>query len=417
MLSCHSNKKEINRMRTSKYNNTRKHQVILLMITEDDKNWHYITVKSLKKLCRGVFSNNHGDYYCLNCLHAYRTKNALKKHEQLCLDNIFCHLKLPKKGENILSYKADKKSLRVPHIIYADLECLLRSINNCKTNSDNSFQMKDNVHISCGYAIELVRSYDEKLIAHYRGVDCMEKFVRAIKVITMMISETKKKDVKQLSRTEEYEFSRSDKWHICNKEFDEYGESPNNHKVKDHCYYTGEYRGAAHRKCSNKSNEEREIPVVFHNGSSNDFHFIIKEIAKQVDGLECIGENSEKYITFSALLNKQSANDKKVTCKLKFIDSFRSTPDSPQILVSNLTELNKCGVCSKECNNYKRCGDVLIYDCTKCNEETDRSIDVLIEKFPNVYIICNGDLDKFLLLLRKSVYPYEYMDRWSRFNE
>ena len=41
----------------------------------------------------------------------------------------------------------------------------------------------------------------------------------------------------------------------------------------------------------------------------------------------------------------------------------------------------------------------------------------LIKKFPNTYKFCNGDLNKFVLLLRKGVYPYEYMDRWKKFNE
>ena len=72
------------------------------MISDKDKNWHYITVKSLKKLSRNVFSNNHADHYCVNCFHAYRTENALKKHEKLCMNNKYCHLRLPKEGENIL---------------------------------------------------------------------------------------------------------------------------------------------------------------------------------------------------------------------------------------------------------------------------------------------------------------------------
>ena len=102
ILSAHSTKKKINIIKTSKYNNTRKHKVILLIISDEDNNWHYICVKNLKALCRGVFSNNHGDYYRLNCLHAYRTKNSLKIHELLCLNNKYCHLKLPWFYENKL---------------------------------------------------------------------------------------------------------------------------------------------------------------------------------------------------------------------------------------------------------------------------------------------------------------------------
>ena len=67
------------------------------------------------------------------------------------------------------------------------------------------------------------------------------------------------------------------------------------------------------------------------------FVFIMKELAKEVDGLERIGDNSEKYITFKAIFN-----GKKETYKLKFIDTFRFTFGSLKNLLDNLTELNKC---------------------------------------------------------------------------
>ena len=96
------------------------------MITDENNKWHYVAVKCLSRLCRALSSNNNGDFYCLNCLHAYRAENSLKKHERLCLDNKYCQIKFPNKGENILSYKADNKSIKTPQIIYADLECLLK---------------------------------------------------------------------------------------------------------------------------------------------------------------------------------------------------------------------------------------------------------------------------------------------------
>ena len=54
-------------------------------------------------------------------------------------------------------------------------------------------------------------------------------------------------------------------------------------KVRDHCHYTGKYRGSAHSICNLKFNVPNEVPVVFHNGSNYDYHFIIKElISKRV---------------------------------------------------------------------------------------------------------------------------------------
>ena len=77
------NKKEICHAYISKYNHKRKNQVILLMITDDGKRWHYLAVRSLSALLRGISSSNNGDFYCLNCFHSYRTLNKLKKHESM----------------------------------------------------------------------------------------------------------------------------------------------------------------------------------------------------------------------------------------------------------------------------------------------------------------------------------------------
>ena len=69
------NKKEIEPAYTSEYSYRRKKQDILLMITDDCNRWHYLAVKSLPPLLRGITSNHHGDFYCLNCFHSYRTDN------------------------------------------------------------------------------------------------------------------------------------------------------------------------------------------------------------------------------------------------------------------------------------------------------------------------------------------------------
>ena len=73
------------------------------------------------------------------------------------------------------------------------------------------------------------------------------------------------------------------------------------HKLRDHCHYSGKYRGAAHNICDLRYQTPQEIPVVFHNGSTYDYHFIIKELTKEFEGqFECLGENTEKYNFFSA---------------------------------------------------------------------------------------------------------------------
>ena len=113
----------------SKYNHKRKNQVILLMITDDGERWHYLAVRSLSALLRGISSSNNGDFYCLNCFHSYRTLNKLKKHERLCNNHDYCHVHMTEESKNILKYSPGDKSLKAPFIIYADLECLLKKSN------------------------------------------------------------------------------------------------------------------------------------------------------------------------------------------------------------------------------------------------------------------------------------------------
>ena len=113
-------------------------------------------------------------------------------------------------------------------------------------------------------------------------------------------------------------------------------------KVRDHWHYTGKYRGAAHSICNLRYKIPREIPVVFHNRSTYDYHSIIKQLAKECKGnFDFLQENTEKYITFSVPIKKERDNDKTTIYKLKFIDSYRFISDSLSSPVNNLSEINK----------------------------------------------------------------------------
>ena len=125
----------------SKYNLNRENQVILLMITDGEK-WHYLAVKSLSALYRGVTGNNNGDFYCLNCFGSYRTENKLKKHKKVWENDDYCYVEMPEEGNKILKYNPGEKSMKVPFIIYADLEFLLEKMNTCHNNPENHQQLK-----------------------------------------------------------------------------------------------------------------------------------------------------------------------------------------------------------------------------------------------------------------------------------
>ena len=109
-----------------------------------------------------------------------------------------------------------------------------------------------------------------------------------------------------LAKKEEKGHNKQKICHICKKGFNNDDSDKNYHKVKDHCHYTGKYRGTPHDICNLIYKIPKEIPVVFHNGSTYDYHFIIKELAEKFEGeIQCLGENTEKYITFSVPIKKE----------------------------------------------------------------------------------------------------------------
>ena len=97
-------------------------------------------------------------------------------------------------------------------------------------------------------------------------------------------------------------------------------------------------KGAAHDICNLRYKTPKEIPVIFHNCSTYDYHFITKDLAEEFEGqFECLGENTEKYITFSVPIKKGLDNGKSITYKIQFIDSFRFMSSSSPSLADNLS--------------------------------------------------------------------------------
>ena len=254
----------------------------------------------------------------------------------------------------------------------------------------------------------------------------MEIFCKDLRDQAIKIINYKKKTKKEIIlNNEEKESYENQKFcYICEKEFctdkNNEKEFELKQKVRNHCHYTGKYRGAAHSLCTLCYKIPREIPIVIHNGSIYDYYFIIKQLVKEFKGkCDCLGENTEKHIflTFSVPIKKELNSDKEIIYKLKFIDSYRFMSTSLSSLVDDLSEINnkKCMERKKirsECKFIEFKNNRLNYRFKMCNDKSYKSVNELNEKFPNTYKVCNKDLNKFALLLRKGVYPYEYMDSW-----
>ena len=201
-------------------------------------------------------------------------------------------------------------------------------------------------------------------------------------------------------------------------------------KFRDHCHCTGKYRGAGYCVCNLKINMPKDIPVVFQRDSTYDYHFIIKELVNEFEGqLECTRENREKYKTFSIPVKKEIIKTDKdghetvgiISYKIKFIDSARFIASSLSNLVENLMEgihkikFKVCG-CFLEYKHAK--ANFIIYKCLSCNKFYSKKLsNELNNKLNNTFKFSNNDINKFILLLRRAVCPYEYMDDWEKCNE
>ena len=195
------NTKKIEIAYKSKHNLTREKQVILLMISNGE-NWHYLIVKNLSRLLTGITSNHDGDFHCLNCFHSYRTKNKFEAHKKICENRDYCHVEMPTKDNNTIKYNQGEKSIKLPFVVYADLECLLEKMSTCYNNPEKSSTTKINKHTLPGYSIFTHCSFNKSKnkLNYYRGEDCMKKFCKDLREHATKIINYEKKDMIPLTK-------------------------------------------------------------------------------------------------------------------------------------------------------------------------------------------------------------------------
>ena len=380
-------------IRRSDFNGKRSKQVNLLMIT-DGENRHYTAVKSLPRLLSS--SNSKGRkgayHFCVSCLNGFHTESARDKHYEYCSSNGETRIKMPVEKDKWLKFHDGQCQFKVPFMLYADFESILKPVderyrdkmNQMKAERKGSYTDKINTHVPSGWCVHSKFAYGEvpDPTTDYRGKDCVEQFVDHVeKEVKRLYELYPQQPMRELTDVLKTEHEAAEECHICRKPFGD----PKNRKVRDHCHYTGLYRGAAHNNCNMKYRIPDFVPIVFHNLSGYDAHLFIKELGKKFnkDDIGVIAENKEKYISFSVSIPVKLAgltdkNGKAVVkkVKLRFIDSCRFMASSLEKLAKNLDD--------DQCRNLR---------------ELYREEEV------------------FKLMRRKGVYPYEYMDSWEKFNE
>ena len=244
---------------------------------------------------------------------------------------------MPKKG-SILKFKNYCNSEKVPFVIYADTESLIKSLQTCEPSPQSSYTKKYQKHepISFSYYI---KCFDDNVfkprLRSYTGEDAMQKFVEQLEEDIKMIANIPAKNI-IFGKEEAERFNKETKCWICEEEFKE-------DDKKDHCHFTGRYCGATHNECNLKYKKPNFTPVVFHNLSGYDSHLFIKNLGFTAGNIDCIPNNEERYISFTknlkvgSYMNSEGETKPKYH-KIRFIDSFKFMAARLDSLVNNLPE-------------------------------------------------------------------------------
>ena len=350
--------------------------VINLLLVE---NKHYVYIKNLSVLVSPPQRNSEGkhihmsSFACQNCLHCFSSQSRLDNHRTNGCD-MFDPTKteLPKmiKTEEgwkapTIQFKHHTRKFKAPVVIYADFETLIQKTDNKHDDTKSSTTKLANLP-PCSYGLNVVSDFPELNLGYqsYLGEDASSKFLKNLLKVGDKIQSILKDEKKMIiTKEQEKQFAKCKCCHICDNVFHD-----DDIKVRDHCHISGLYRGASHQSCNiNFNYKNYKIPVYFHNLKGFDGHLIIQGLNKiGFTNIDIIAQNFEKYMT------------------IKFgdfiiLDSFAFMSSSLDTLAKNLL---KDGT-----SNFKH---------TLTNDLNN---------------------DQIELIVKKGVYPYEYMNSFDRFKE
>ena len=375
-------------LRISKYTGC-DYDIVLLLLKEVEKGengeikekTHYTLVKNKSALIASQKNNHKGKrHLCLNCFNSFNTSESLNKHKEYCYENKSVKITMPPQN-TYLKFKNFHHSEKAPFAVYADFESLIKPLNNCDPDPNKSYTKKYQKHepISFSYYIAVNGVFFKPVLRKYtktkpEDADAMDIFIKWLEEDVKDIANIEPKEMIFTEEDIKHFNNASDCW-IC-------GEELGNDRVRDHCHFTGRYRGPAHNSCNLKYRKPKNISVFFHNLSGYDSHLFIKKLGTpdKNENIKCIPNNEEKYISFTKTIVTGQYTSKKGEIKDKtfdivFKDSLKFMSSSLGVLVNNLPK-----------DAFK---NLLNYFTPKQAE----------------------------ILKQKGFYPYEYMDSEEKFND
>ena len=352
-----------------------KNTIDLFLIFKDGKS-HYTLIKNFHRLIKSQITKSKDGkiFICKRCFWHFTKEELLDKHIEYCSNNKTAVVEIPK-PKTFLHFKNHYKQLPIPFVVYADFECFTKPMNSCSPNPKDSYNYNYQLHEPsgfCFYVKGIVPSIHITPITYTKTSEdenIAKVFVEKLEEVTKGIYNDFYKRFKPLkmSAKDQKLFNEAKTCHICSLELKD-------DKVRDHCHFTGKYRGAAHNQCNLKCRKPKVLPVIFHNLQGYDAHPFIKQLYRLKGDLGCIPSTEEKYISFNKKIKVDEINGADITFEIRFIDSFKFLQTSLANLVSNL-------------------------------QPSD---------FHNTKYIFRGNTS---LLTRKGVYPYDYVSSLDKLSE
>ena len=314
-----------------------------LFLYEEDGVSHYSLIKNFTRLIKTqkTKSKNGTIFICKKCFTHFTKEELLQKHIKYCSNNETVCVKMPPTN-TLLGFKNNHKQLPIPFEVYADFECFTKPMNTCSPNPKESYNYNYQKHEPSGFCFYIKGIVDTVFspIVYTKNEDSDDVariFVdKLAKVTNKIYNDFYRRPIPlRLTKAEQKSFNEAETCHICKEELLA-------DKVRDHCHFTGKYRGAAHNSCNLQCRKPMILPVIFHNLQGYDAHLFIKQLACLPGELNCIPSTEEKYISFSKKIKVDEYKSRRtgetipLYFEIRFIDSFKFLQTSLANLVSNL---------------------------------------------------------------------------------
>ena len=267
-----------------------------------------------------------------------------------------------------MRFKNYQNGIECPIKIYADFEGILETID--KTHGKTKLYQRHVPSAFSFYVVSRVPGFKIDPVTYVKqgDEDVAKVFVQKLEEATRKIYKRYENDAPMIFDDAAIKlYEAQTVCYACGKPFGE----KSWRKVRDHCHFTGKFRGVLHSKCNLRLRKGNTIPVFFHNLEGYDSHLFVKRLADTDGDVSCIPHNEEKYITFTKnvwvdAFENDKGNEVNVYTRLRFVDPMNFMASSLEKLVKNLKRF-------KHTSKY-------------------------------------FSTDQLDLMLRKGVYPYEYVD-------